>query len=205
MTHRVDPTLPHSLSTAKIINTAAVRLPRFVQCPGHPEILVSQGPIREVTSASARRGQVEARRGALVEGGGSGRFRRLSPQCRCLSLHLDGVSSPRSSNRACGFPALDSRSRSCLRPREAALPRFQAFQAVALPQPLVRKAHDLPRIHFVLPAQPLARVRVNAGAGRARLPQTEVVRPAEQHSVQPLHDRAFVRHSVPRRVNSLIM
>ena len=117
--------------------------------------------------------------------------RRLSPSCRCLILHLDHVSSPRSSNRACGFPALGSHSRSCLRSREAALPHFQAFQAVALPQPLVRKAHELPRLHLVLPAQspaqPLARVRVNGGVGQARLPQTEVVRPAEQHSVQASH------------------
>ena len=38
---------------------------------------------------------------------------------RCLSLHHSHVSSPRSSNRACGFPAPGSRTRSCLRPRKA--------------------------------------------------------------------------------------
>ena len=32
--------------------------------------------------------------------------------CRCLSLHLDHVTSPRSSNPACSSPALGSRSRS---------------------------------------------------------------------------------------------
>ena len=90
-------------------------------------------------------GTVESRRGALVEGGASCRLGRLSPSCRCLILHLDHVSSPRSSNPACGFPALGFRSRSCLRSREAALPHLQAFQAVALPQPLVREAHELPR------------------------------------------------------------
>ena len=68
---------------------------------------------------------VESRRGALVEGGGISGFRRLSPQCRCLSLHLDHVSSPRSSNPACGFPALGSHSRSCSRPRQAAPATFR--------------------------------------------------------------------------------
>ena len=38
---------------------------------------------------------------------------------RCLSLHHSHVSSPRSSNRACGFPAPGSRTRSCRRPRKA--------------------------------------------------------------------------------------
>ena len=52
-------------------------------------------------------------------------LRRLSPSCRCLILHLDHVSSPRSSNPACGFPALGSRSRSCSRPREAAPAAFR--------------------------------------------------------------------------------
>ena len=36
-------------------------------------------------------------------------------------------------------------------------------------------------------AQPLARVRVDSGVGRTRLPQTEVVRPSDQHSVQAFH------------------
>ena len=63
---------------------------------------------------------VGSRRGALVEGGGSSCFRRLSSQRRCLSLHLDHVTSPRSSNPACGFPALGSRSRSRARTCEAA-------------------------------------------------------------------------------------
>ena len=88
---------------------------------------------------------VESRRGALVEGGGSCSLRRLSPSCRCLILHLDHGSHPHSSNRACGFPALGFRSRSCLRSREAALPHLQAFQIVDLPQPLVRELHELPR------------------------------------------------------------
>ena len=49
---------------------------------------------------------IESRGDALVEGGGSSCCRRLSLLCQCLSLHLDHVSLPRSSNPACGFPAL---------------------------------------------------------------------------------------------------
>ena len=94
---------------------------------------------KDATDTSA--GAVESRRGALVEGGGNCSLRRLSPSWRCLILHIDHVSSPRSSNPACGFPALGFRSRSCLRSREAALPHTQACQAVALPQPLVPEAH----------------------------------------------------------------
>ena len=51
-------------------------------------------------------------------------FRR-SPSFQCLILHLDHVSSPRSSNPACGFPALGSRLRSCSRPRESAPAAFR--------------------------------------------------------------------------------
>ena len=75
-----------------------------------------------------RRGN--SRRGELVEGGGSRCCRGLSPKWQCLSLHPDHVSSPRSSNPACGFPALGSHSRSCARTREAA--------------PSARKAHAFP-------------------------------------------------------------
>ncbi len=101
---------------------------------------------------------VESRRGALVERGGSGCFRRLSPQCRCLSFHLDYVSSPRSSNPTCEFPALGSRSRSP-RPRQAGRPPLPAHEAHVLPQALVRVAHVLPRPYLVLPAQPLEQLR----------------------------------------------
>ena len=63
---------------------------------------------------------VESRRGAPVERWREHGFRRPAPSHLCLALHFDYVSSPRSSNPACGFPALGSRSRSCARPREAA-------------------------------------------------------------------------------------
>ena len=44
-----------------------------------------------------------------------------------------------------------SRSRSCPRSREATLPHLQACQAVVHPQPLLREAHVVPRLHLVLP------------------------------------------------------
>ncbi len=56
-------------------------------------------------------------------------FRRFrsGPQ----SGSLDHVSSPRSSNRTCGFPAL--RSRSCLRPREALRSRCKTRKTYFIP------------------------------------------------------------------------
>ena len=89
----------------------------------HPDETIRSRPIRDSQSIPIHAQEpeilrilnwpVESRRGALVEGGGSSCCRRLSPQCRCLSLHLDHVSSPRSSNqravcqidslRSCGF------------------------------------------------------------------------------------------------------
>ena len=45
VTHEAGLTLLRPLSTAKIINTVAGRLPLLVQHPGHPEILISKGPI----------------------------------------------------------------------------------------------------------------------------------------------------------------
>ena len=62
---------------------------------------------------------LESGRGALVEGGRISGVRRLSPVCRCPSLHIDHVPPPRASNPACGFPTLGSRSRSCSCLREA--------------------------------------------------------------------------------------
>ena len=59
------------------------------------------------------------------------RFRcfRVGPQ----SGSHGHVSSPRSSNRACGFPAHGSRTRSCLRPREADRSRSKVSEPVFLP------------------------------------------------------------------------
>ncbi len=54
--------------------------------------------------------------------------RRLS-LCRCLTPRRGSVSSRRSSNRMCGFPASGSRTRSCLRPRKTARSRGKAGEA----------------------------------------------------------------------------
>ena len=121
-----------------------------------------------------------------------GLFLRLSPSVGAsLTFLLSYVSSPRSSNRTCRFPASGSRTRSCLRPREAGRLPLQAHEAEVIPQPLARVVHVSPRLHLVLPTQPLAqpldRVCVHGAIRRAYLSQLEVVRPAEQSSVQPLH------------------
>ena len=144
--------------------------------------LPSETPFPAASQEQQSRGE------ASVEGGGSSGFRRLSPSCRNLSLHLDYVSSPCSPNRACGFPGLDSHLRSQLRSLKAMLPHPQSSQTVVLPQPA---AHELPRLHPFRPAQqlvePLAAMRVDGGVGRVHLPQTEGHRPSEQHSVRPFH------------------
>ncbi len=60
----------------------------------------------QVKRSVFRRIPVESRRGAPAVSEGSSCCRRLRSS-RCLSLHHSHVSSPRSSNRACGFPHPD--------------------------------------------------------------------------------------------------
>ena len=55
---------------------------------------------------------------------------------------------PRPSNPACGFPALGSRSKSCIRPRKPDRPTPQARELHGLPQALVRAAHEFPDFAF---------------------------------------------------------
>ena len=98
-----------------------------------------------------RRSRREARSSRME---GVAVHQRLSPLCQLLGVHLDSVSALRPSNRGCGSPARGSRSRSCLRSREATLPLTQTYQAVVHPQPLPREAHGLPGQHLVLPAFP---------------------------------------------------
>ena len=122
--------------------------------------------------------------GVAVPGG----FRR----CRCLTPRHGSVSSRRSSNRTCGFPASGSRTRSCLRPRKARRSRCKARETVVGPQSLVREAHRLPGPHLVLATEPLAQpprgVPVDGAIRRADLPKGEVVRPTGQHPVEtPYH------------------
>lgn len=130
--------------------------------------LCREGEAAFVKGLSERTARVESRRSAHAEGGGSSGSRRLSSSCRCLSLPLDPVASPRSSKPACGFPASGNRSRSSLRSRETALPQLQAFSIVVLPQSPIREAHGLPRLHLVRPAQPPAQPL----DGAASSPQT---------------------------------
>ena len=66
------------------------------------------------------------------------------------------VSSPRSSNRTCGFPASGFRTRSCLRARNGyGFPR-QSDEAVFILQPHVGELHQYPRLRPVLSTEPLA-------------------------------------------------
>ena len=117
------------------------------------------------------------------------RFRhfRSGPQ----SGSLGRVSSPRSSNRTCGFPASGFRTRSCLRARKAHGRPRQEKKAVVNVQPLFREAHILPAFRPVLPteplAQPLGSVSIDREVGRCDLPEAEVVRPPGHLPVQALH------------------
>ena len=136
------------------------------------------------------------RMGVAVPGG----FRR----CRCLTPRRGSVSSRRSSNRTCGFPASGSRTRSCLRPRKARRAHGKAGEPVLLPESLVRKSHILSGAHLVLATEPLAqppgRVPVNRRVGRADLPQDEVVRPAGQQPVEACHHVSWRQEpGTPRR------
>ena len=117
-------------------------------------------------------------------------------QCRCLSPCHDSVSSRRSANPTCGFPALGSRTRSCLRPRKAGRSRTEASELVVFPQLHVRESHVLPGPHLVLAAQPSTQppggVPVHRRVSRTDLTQAEVVRPTSHQPIQaPYHHFRF--------------
>ena len=106
------------------------------------------------------------------------------------------VSSPRSSNRTCGFPAHGSRTRSCLRPRRTGRVRCKADEAVLSPELLVPVLHVITGSHLVLATppleQPLDSVPVDRGVGRLDLAQDEVLRPSKHQSIEPFdHDLVF--------------
>ena len=83
-----------------------------------------------VVALSGERVGVESRTGAPTLGsGGNVRRFRFGPQSGSHSH----VSSSRSSNRPCGFPATGSRTRSCLRPRKAGRSRGKVNEVVVLP------------------------------------------------------------------------
>lgn len=158
-----------------------------------------------VATLSTPRCHVAARRGAVVEGGQSSGFGRLSQLWRCQSLRLDHVSPPRSSNPPCGSRALRSHSKPCLRSCEAALQPRQTRLPDAL---LVRVTHMLPVWPLLLaqaPERPLGRVRIEHPLRQTDLAQAEVMRPAS--SAPFWRSRVAPSAGTPRRarVNSLIM
>ena len=106
---------------------------------------------RLACGASLFRGRVEDWRASFRVRWLFRRF-RVGPQ----SGSHDYVSSPRSSNRTCGFPASGFRTRSCLRTRKAHGRSRQAHEAVFAMLPLVREVHSLPDLHLVLSTEPLA-------------------------------------------------
>ena len=121
---------------------------------------------------------------------------RFGPQ----SGSLGRVSSPRSSNRACGFPAHGSRTRSCLHPRRAGRARCKASEAMLSPELLVPVSHMITGSHLVLATSPLEEpldgVPVDRGVGRLDLAQDEVVRPSEHESVEPSDHNLLVQKPV---------
>ena len=82
---------------------------------------------------------------------------RFGPQ----SGSLDYVSSPRSSNRTCGFPASGFRTRSCLRSRRALGRVRQASEAVFVVQPFIREPHEFSGTRLVLQPEPPAQPPVH--------------------------------------------
>ena len=93
---------PVALSAAEIISTGAVGLPFSAWASSFPHWPCFAWSFREATILTNCR-RVEERRLSRVEGVAVADSFRHS---WCLSLHLDHVSSPRSSNPAYGFPAL---------------------------------------------------------------------------------------------------
>ena len=119
----------------------------------------AQRPLQGVRDDKGRQREssVEATTGAVAVGGDGGScFRPLSPGAGASPPCRDSVSSRRSSNRMCGFPASGSRTRSCLRPRKARRALRKAREPVLLPESLVREAHILPGPRLVLTTEPLA-------------------------------------------------
>ncbi len=118
---------------------------------------------------------------------------------------MDTFPHPRSSNRTCSSPASGFPTRTHARSRQRLRLRHKAQQTVGRPQPLLQKAHILPRTNLVLatqpPSQPPGGMRIHCPAGWTDLTRTEILRPAGQHPVQPLH-RLFsiLPHMTPMRL-----
>ena len=104
MTHRVGPTLPRPLSTAKIIKAVAALLPLSAKRPAHPEILASQGPSAKPTPQSqeqVRSSETESTpRAARPERPGTGESIRIKYAIR---FRMIGKSNPSTCHQ--GFAA----------------------------------------------------------------------------------------------------
>ena len=70
---------------------------------------------------------------------------------QCLTPSHLSVSSSRSSNRACRFPALGLQTRSCIHPRKARPRLHKANQTVGVIQILIREIYRFPALRLVFP------------------------------------------------------
>ena len=70
---------------------------------------------------------------------------------QCLTPSHLSVSSSRSSNRACRFPALGLQTRSCIHPRKARPRLHKANQTVGVIQILIREIYRIPALRLVFP------------------------------------------------------
>src|SRR4030095_12403721 len=116
------------------------------------------------------------------------------------------VSTPRSSNRTCGFPASGFRTKvdSCGRPREVGGRFGEADQAERLVEILVGVRSSPGSAHFVFTTQPLAQpmagMRVHRPIGFADGAKAEVLAPSAQQSVELAdHLGSFVDETTPFR------
>ena len=111
-----------------------------------------------------------------------------------------GITSSRSSNRTCEFPASGLQTKSCLRPRQAFCLKRKTSQAVLLIQPVIGKSHIFPVPHLVFstqpPAKPLFRMSINRRIRWRYLTQTKVIRPARQHLIEAFDHLFRVHRSV---------
>ncbi len=87
-------------------------LPGF-QVTGSPQMPAGYNYDAKLRTASAGLSPVESMSGAPAVGGRSGRLLAAFATCQCLILHHRHVSTHRSPNRTCGFPAFGSPVGSC--------------------------------------------------------------------------------------------
>ena len=126
----------------------------------------------------------------------SGGFRRAGASL----LRHGSVSSRRSSNRTCGFPASGSRTRSCLRPRIAGRSRIKAGESVLVPEmktPLPSRGPQ-PRTHQRGGLVPIEAERATAlfprDSGKFG-PQSDLARISHQVASEGAEMAAFARRT----------